>query len=87
MKAGPGYVVFAWMVFLLAAGQSAAKSPISVQIELFSGRPQDTVTVREQADLAPVLDKCLFENGEPKATMLSPRTFALQCIVPYIHGL
>ena len=67
MKAG-GYVVFAWMVFLLAAGQSAAKSPISVQIELFSGRPQNTVTVREQADLAPVLDKCLFENGEPIAT-------------------
>ena len=88
MKAGAsGYVVLAWMVFLLAAGQSAAKSPVSVQIELFSGRPQNTVTVREQADLAPVLDKCLFENGEPKATTISPRTFALQCIVPYINGL
>ena len=48
MKAGAtGYVVFAWMVFLLAAGQSAAKSPVAVQIELFSGRPQNTVTVRE----------------------------------------
>ena len=57
MRAGAsGYVVLAWMVFLLAAGRSAAKSPISVQIELFSGRPQNTVTVREQADLAPVAD-------------------------------
>ncbi len=88
MKAGAtGYVVLAWMVFLLAAGQSAAKSPISVQIELFSGRPQNTVTVGDEADLAPVLHKCLFENGEPKATTLSPRTFALQCIVPYVLGL
>ena len=88
MKAGAtGYVVLAWMVFLLAAGQSAARSPISVQIELFSGRPQNTVTVGDEADLAPVLHKCLFENGEPKATTLSPRTFALKCIVPYVLGL
>ena len=89
MKAGAtGYVIFAWMVFLLPAGQSAAKSPVSsVQIELFSGRPQNTVTVGDEADLAPVLHNCLFENGEPKAKTSSPRTFALQCIVPYIHGL
>ena len=45
------------------------------------------VTVRKQADLAPVLDKCLFKNGELNTATLSPRTFALQCIVPYIHGL
>ena len=88
MRAGAsGYVVLAWMVFLLATGQSAAESPVAVQIELFSGRPQNTVTVREQSDLAPVLDKCLFENIELKTTMISPRTFSLKCIVPYINGL
>ena len=88
MKASAtGYAILAWTVLLLAPGQSAAKSPVPVQIELFSGRPQNRVTVRDEADLAPVLEKCLFENGEPKATTLSPRTFALQCLVPYIHGL
>ena len=58
--------ILAWMVLLLATGQSAAKAPAEVQIELFSGRPQEVVTVRDEADLAPVLDRCLFENGEPE---------------------
>lgn len=79
--------ILAWMVLLLATGQSAAKAPAEVQIELFSGHPQEVVTVRDEADLAPVLDRCLFENGEPGNTKISPRIFALQCVVPYIHGL
>jgi hypothetical protein len=29
----------------------------------------------------------LFKNEELNTATLSPRTFALQCIVPYIHGL
>jgi hypothetical protein len=63
MKASAtGFAVLAWMVLLLAPERSAAKSPDAVQIELFSGRPQDMVTVRKQADLAPVLDKMLVQE-------------------------
>jgi len=79
--------ILALTVLLLATGQSAAKPPAAVQIELFSGRPQETTTVRAEAGLAPVLDRCVFENGGPKSSRMSPRSFALQCVVPYIHGL
>lgn len=79
--------ILAWTVLLLASGKSAARDPTAAQIELFSGRPQETVTVRDGADLAPVLDQCLFEGGEARAARMSPRSFAQQCVVPYIHGL
>jgi alpha,alpha-trehalase len=79
--------ILAWTVLLLAASQGAAKDLAAVQIELFSGHPQETVTVRDGADLAPALEQCLFESGEPRNSRISPRTFALQCVVPYIHGL
>ena len=88
MKAGPARcTVFAWAVLLLTTGQSAAKPTASVQIELFSGQLRETVTVRDEADLAPILHRCLFDNGGPKNARISPRSFALQCVVPYIHGL
>src|SRR5262245_27872471 len=88
MKVGHArYAILAWAVFLLVLGQAAAKDPAQVQIELFSGRSTDLVAVRDEPDLAPVLHRCLFENGETRKAKLSPRTFALECVVPYIHGL
>ena len=79
MKAG-GYVVFAWMVFLLAAGQSAA-SPISVQIELVSGPCRIMERSGDRRDLAP------FSNMH--LSRLVPRSACSRtvAVLQAIHGL
>jgi len=82
-----GCAVLAWTILLAAAGQCAGKVPAEVQIELFSGSSHEMVIVRNNVNLAPVLDRCLFENGVPRSAKVSPGDFALQCVVPYIHGL
>ncbi len=59
----------------------------AVQIEHFVDHPHGTDTVRMEASLAPVLRACLFDPADPAPPRISPRTFALRCVVPYIHGL
>lgn len=71
---------------LLTAGQSIAQAPAETSIELFAEFQHGRVTVRDEANLAPVLDHCLFNDRTTRDT-LSPRTFALDCVVPYINGL
>jgi len=57
-----------------------------VEIERFADPASATDTVHDTADLAPILKQCLFGTS-PSPGRISPRTFALRCVVPYIHGL
>lgn len=70
---------------LATIGPSAADD--SVRIEHLEDHPYGTDTVRMESDLAPALKACLFESKQVDPHELSTRSFALQCVVPYIHGL
>lgn len=81
-------------VLFLALAVTAAPFPISqsaaepaVQIEHLPGHPHGSDTVRSGPDQPPVLRKCLSADTRAETGELSSRDFALQCVVPYIHGL
>jgi alpha,alpha-trehalase len=76
----------ALVVALAMLGASPASAADTVVIDRFADADLGADTVQDGPDLAPVLKDCLF-GAEPMPERISPRTFALQCVVPYIHGL
>ena len=79
-----------WLGVLVALaamlGASLSAAADRVVIDRFADSDLGADTVQDAPDLAPVLKSCLF-GAEPMPERISPRTFALQCVVPYIHGL
>ena len=59
----------------------------AVEIEHLEGHPHGSDAVDLDAGQPAILRKCLFAGAEPESRQISPREFALQCVVPYIHGL
>ena len=90
---GPGMAAISvTLVALLALGAvfwvvAPAAARASVTIAPFADHPENAITIGDDGKLAPVLDACLFKGSEPPPATLSPRGFALRCVVPYINGL
>ncbi len=76
-----------WLGAALAAmASTAAESRAGVVTVDRFGEPRlATDMVHDTAALAPVLEACLFGTSSPP-DRISPRTFALECVVPYIDG-
>jgi alpha,alpha-trehalase len=74
------------LVAIAPLGAASEASAEVVSVDRFGEPLLATDTVRHTATLAPVLEACLFGTSSPPAR-ISPRTFALECVVPYIHGL
>jgi alpha,alpha-trehalase len=70
-------------VLLVVPSASAADR---VVIDRFSDPELGADVVQDGPDLAPVLKACLF-GTDPAPERISPGSFALRCVVPYVHGL
>jgi alpha,alpha-trehalase len=80
---GPLMIVWAAVARLWLCAALAADT---VVIDRFADLDLGADTVSDAPELAPILKACLF-GPAPAPSRISPRTFALQCVVPYIHGL
>jgi alpha,alpha-trehalase len=94
-RRGPFMIVWAtvarlWLCAAVAAiagsGSAVSLAAEMVVIDRSADLDLGADTVRDSPELPPILKACLFGSA-PIPSRISPRTFALQCVVPYIHGL
>jgi hypothetical protein len=78
--------LYAAVAAIAAYGSAFALAPAMVVIDRSGALDLDADTVRDDPELAPILKACLF-GAASIPSRIPPRTFASQCVGPYIYGL